>query len=123
MVGGIEQVFEINRNFRNEGMDSSHSPEFAMLEAYQAYGDYNSIGELTQALIQEAAQSVHGSTTVVHQDGTELDFGGAWEQITVFGSLSAALGDEVTVATPLKTLQKYAKKIGLDAPPRGSRRR
>src|SRR5262249_61085164 len=60
VVGGIERVFEINRNFRNEGIDSSHSPEFAMLEAYQAYGDYNSIVDLTRELIQEPARSVAG---------------------------------------------------------------
>ena len=54
VVGGIERVFEINRNFRNEGVDSSHSPEFAMLEAYEAYSDYNGMAELTQALVQQA---------------------------------------------------------------------
>ena len=60
VVGGIDRVFEINRNFRNEGADSTHSPEFAMLEAYQAYGDYNGIADLTQELIQDAA---HGGRT------------------------------------------------------------
>ena len=58
VVGGIERVFEINRNFRNEGADSTHSPEFAMLEAYEAYGDYNAIADLTQELIQNAAMAV-----------------------------------------------------------------
>ena len=60
VVGGIDRVFEINRNFRNEGADSTHSPEFAMLEAYQAYGDYNSMADLTQKLIQNAAVAVSG---------------------------------------------------------------
>ena len=60
VVGGIDRVFEINRNFRNEGADSTHSPEFAMLEAYQAYGDYNTIADLTQQLIQNAALAVVG---------------------------------------------------------------
>ncbi len=64
VVGGIERVFEINRNFRNEGADSSHSPEFAMIEAYQAYGDWNSIADLTRDLIQEAAMRVYGSHVV-----------------------------------------------------------
>ncbi|HEY7222726.1 MAG TPA: lysine--tRNA ligase [Micromonosporaceae bacterium] len=116
VVGGIERVFEINRNFRNEGMDSSHSPEFAMLEAYQAYGDYNSIGDLTRELIQEAATAVAGSTTVTHSDGTEFDLGGAWQQVTLFGSLSEALGEPVTVATPRGTLASYAEKVGLAIP-------
>src|SRR5690606_18849688 len=62
VVGGIDRVFEINRNFRNEGADSTHSPEFAMLEAYEAYSDYNGIADLTQKLIQNAALAVHGTT-------------------------------------------------------------
>src|SRR5690606_35261429 len=116
VVGGIERVFEINRNFRNEGIDSSHSPEFAMLEAYQAYGDYNSIGELTREIVQEAAVAVAGSTVVTHHDGTEFDLGGTWDQITLYGSLSEALGEEVTIATPRATLLRYAEKIGLSVP-------
>ena len=116
VVGGIERVFEINRNFRNEGIDSSHSPEFAMLEAYQAYGDYNSIADLTREIIQEAAIAVAGSTVVTHHDGTEFDLGGTWDQITLYGSLSEALGEEVTVATPRATLLRYAEKIGLSVP-------
>src|SRR5213078_4862923 len=64
VVGGIDQVFEINRNFRNEGMDSTHSPEFAMLEAYEAYGDYDTVAALTRALVQEAAMAVFGSHVV-----------------------------------------------------------
>jgi lysyl-tRNA synthetase, class II len=117
VVGGIERVYEINRNFRNEGMDSSHSPEFAMLEAYQAYGDYNSIGDLTQELVQSAALAVTGSHVVRHYDGRELDFGGEWRSITVFGSLSDALGEEVTVGTPPATLLGYAEKHDLSLDP------
>lgn len=62
VVGGLERVFEINRNFRNEGADSTHSPEFAMLEAYQAYGDYNTVADLTQELIQNTALAVNKGT-------------------------------------------------------------
>jgi lysyl-tRNA synthetase class 2 len=116
VVGGIDRVFEINRNFRNEGIDSSHSPEFAMLEAYQAYGDYNSIGELTRQLVQEAAEAATGSTVVTHHDGTEFDLGGTWAEVTLFGALSEALGEEVTVATPRGTLASYAEKIELAVP-------
>jgi len=110
LVGGIEKVFEINRNFRNEGIDSTHSPEFAMLEAYEAFGDYNSIGRLTRELVQEAATAVHGSPVVRHQDGTELDLGGEWPLITLYGSLSEALGEEVGPGTGMATLQRYAEK-------------
>ena len=79
VVGGIERVFEINRNFRNEGADSTHSPEFAMLEAYEAYGDYTTIADLTQKLIQDAAMATSGSHVVTWADGTEFDLGGEWD--------------------------------------------
>ena len=75
LVGGIDKVFEINRNFRNEGLDSSHSPEFAMLEFYEAYSDYDRVGTLLRELIQEAAMAVAGSHVVTHADGTEFDLG------------------------------------------------
>jgi lysyl-tRNA synthetase, class II len=118
VVGGIDRVFEINRNFRNEGADSSHSPEFAMLEAYQAYGDYRTIAGLTKSLIQGAARSVFGSETVALADGSEYDLGGEWAEITLFGSLSEALGETVTVDTPLETLRAYAEKVELAVDPK-----
>ena len=120
VVGGIDRVFEINRNFRNEGMDSSHSPEFAMLEAYQAYADYNVMQTEVREWIQEAAVAVAGSHVVTHYDGTELDLGGEWAQITLFGALSDALGEEVTVRTDLAQLQRYADKHNLSADPKWS---
>ena len=80
VVGGIERVFEINRNFRNEGADSSHSPEFAMIESYEAYGDWNSIADLTRQLIQDAAMATSGSHVVTHHDGKQLDLGGKWKE-------------------------------------------
>jgi len=118
VVGGIDRVFEINRNFRNEGADSSHSPEFAMLEAYQAYGDYRTIAGLTKSLIQGVARSVFGSTIVELADGSQYDLGGEWAEITLFGSLSEALGETVTVDTPLDTLRAYAEKVELGVDPK-----
>ncbi|MBA3489736.1 MAG: lysine--tRNA ligase [Longispora sp.] len=118
VVGGIDKVFEINRNFRNEGVDSSHSPEFAMLEIYEAYGDYNSMAKLTRELVQNATHAVFGSHVAVHQDGTELDLGGQWPEITLFGSLSEALGEEVTVDTPREKLEKHAAVHGLGVDPK-----
>jgi len=109
VVGGIDRVFEINRNFRNEGADSTHSPEFTMIEAYQAYGDYNQMAVLTRELIQEAAIAVRGSTTVTLADGTEYDLGGEWASITLYGSLSEAVGREVTPQTPMADLVELAK--------------
>ncbi|CCH21913.1 lysine--tRNA ligase [Micromonospora lupini] len=118
VVGGVDRVFEINRNFRNEGVDSSHSPEFAMLETYQAYGDYDTIGELTRNLVQQAAIAVSGSTVVTHADGREFDLGGEWRSVTLFGSLSEALGEEVTVRTDRSRLVEYADKVGLAVDPK-----
>ena len=69
VVGGIERVFEVNRNFRNEGVDSSHSPEFSMLETYQAWGTYDDCAELIKNLVQQVAIDVFGSTTVTLADG------------------------------------------------------
>ncbi|MDH6240083.1 lysine--tRNA ligase [Aurantimicrobium minutum] len=114
LVGGIERVYEINRNFRNEGADSTHSPEFAMLEAYEAYGDYNSIADLTQKLIQDAAVAVAGSHVVTWADGTEFDLGGQWDRISMYHSLSEASGVEITPETSVAELQKMADKEGVD---------
>jgi lysyl-tRNA synthetase, class II len=112
-VGGIERVFEINRNFRNEGADSTHSPEFAMIEAYQAYGDYNQIADLTQELIQNAAIAVAGATTVTWADGTEYDLGGEWARISMYESLSEAAATRITPDTPLGELQAMASDLGI----------
>jgi lysyl-tRNA synthetase class 2 len=108
LVGGIDRVFEINRNFRNEGIDSSHSPEFAMLEAYEAYGSYDTVAELTQALVTACTRAVFGSTVVRHDDGTEHDLGGQWRQTTLHQAVSQALDTEVTVDTPADVLRGMA---------------
>ena len=114
VVGGIERVFEINRNFRNEGADSTHSPEFAMLEAYQAYGDYHQMADLTQELIQKAALAVAGSTTVTWADGTEYELGGQWNRLGLYESLSDASGTRITPDTSLSDLESMAQKVGIE---------
>ena len=114
VVGGIDRVYEINRNFRNEGADRTHSPEFAMLEAYEAFGDYNVMAELTQRLIQNAAMDVFGTHQVTLDDGTVNDLGGEWARISMFESLSAAAGVEITPETPIAELKKLADKEGLE---------
>ncbi|TWF77873.1 lysyl-tRNA synthetase class II [Pseudonocardia hierapolitana] len=108
VVGGIERVFEINRNFRNEGIDSSHSPEFAMLEAYQAYATYDDMAELTRELVLASARAVFGSTVVRHADGTEHDLGGEWRSITLHEAVSEAVGQQVTPDTSVEELHKLA---------------
>jgi lysyl-tRNA synthetase class 2 len=114
VVGGIERVFEINRNFRNEGADSTHSPEFAMLEAYESYGDYDTMADLTQDLVQTAARDVLGTTVVVLPDGSEYDLGGEWAQLTMYGSLSESLGEQVTPETSLAALAVHADALGIE---------
>ena len=114
VVGGIDRVFEINRNFRNEGADRTHSPEFAMLEAYQAYGDYNSIADLTQQLIQNAAMDVFGTHQVVLEDGSINDLGGNWPRISMFERLSEAAGVTITPETPIAELKALAKSVGIE---------
>lgn len=114
VVGGIERVFEINRNFRNEGADSTHSPEFAMLEAYQAYGDYNQMAELTQELVQNAALAVSGSHVVTWADGTAYDLGGEWDRLAMYDSLSAALGVEITPTTSMDDLLALAADVEIE---------
>lgn len=126
VVGGIDKVFEINRNFRNEGIDRSHSPEFAMLEIYEAYGDYNSIADRIRESIQAVAVAVAGSTTVTLADGTEYDLGGeSWPEIEMYPSLNEALQrkfpgqPEVTVDSTVEELKAIADVIGLDVPAKG----
>ncbi|MGQ0576486.1 MAG: lysine--tRNA ligase [Pseudonocardia sp.] len=108
VVGGIERVFEINRNFRNEGIDSTHSPEFAMLEAYQAYATYDDMARLTQDLVTESARAVFGSTTVRHADGSVHDLGGEWRSVTLHDAVAEAVGQEVTLDTSREDLRKLA---------------
>ena len=81
VVGGFDRVYEINRNFRNEGISTQHNPEFTMLEFYQAYANYHDLMTLTEQLIQQVAQEVNG-TTITHFNGVEIDLG-KWEKLTM----------------------------------------
>lgn len=114
LVGGIEKVFEINRNFRNEGADSTHSPEFVMLEFYQAYADYDVMATLTRELVQEAALHACGSLVVTHADGTEHDLSGEWTQISMYDAVSAALDVDVTPETPVDELSALCAAAGIE---------
>ncbi len=86
VVGGFEKVFEINRNFRNEGLSTRHNPEFTMLEFYEAYADYNDLMDITEEMLRGLAQKVLGSTTVPYQ-GDEYDFGKPFTRMTVTDSI------------------------------------
>jgi lysyl-tRNA synthetase class 2 len=118
LVGGVEKVFEINRNFRNEGADSKNNPEFTMLEMYEVYGDYDTMRILTQEIIQEAATAVFGAPVArrVEANGEvkEYDLSGDWPVKTMIGALSEALGEEVSLDSPLAKLRQLAESIGLE---------
>ncbi len=121
VVGGIERVYEIGRIFRNEGVDATHNPEFTMLEAYQAYGDYNTMQALTTELLQHAAEAAYGKQVAVRPDGTEVDISGPWRTATVHGALSDALGEEVTPDTSEKQLRAYAAERQIEVQPSWNR--
>ena len=112
IVGGIDKVFEIGRIFRNEGVDSTHSPEFTMLESYQAYGDYHTMAELTKELIQNAAREVGITRAVSYSAGSadEIDLFGEWRWVTLHDAVSEAVGATVTPDTPAAELIDFAKQ-------------
>lgn len=107
MIGGVDRVYEIGRTFRNEGLDSTHAAEFSMLEAYQAYGDYDTLAELTRTLIVDAARAVD-RTVVPAGDGSQIDLESEWRYTTVFELISEAVGEHVDVTTDAATLTKLA---------------
>jgi lysyl-tRNA synthetase class 2 len=112
IVGGIEKVFEIGRNFRNEGVDSTHSPEFTMLEAYEAYGDYDTMADLTRALVINAAQAA-GVEELSGPGGTPIDLFGRWRSVPVHVLVSEAVGEEVTPDTDETALRALADRTGV----------
>ncbi len=116
VVGGIERVYEIGRNFRNEGVDSSHNPEFTMLEFYEAYGDYDSMAERTRALVVAAAEAV-GGTVVPDGRGGEIDLAAPWRVVTVHRAVSEATGIEVDAGTPVEDLRRVAEQAGVALQP------
>ncbi|WP_328990615.1 lysine--tRNA ligase [Kribbella sp. NBC_01245] len=116
MIGGVDRVYEIGRTFRNEGLDSTHAAEFSMLEAYQAYGDYNSMATLTRELILNAARAV-GRTVVTARDGSEIDLEQPWREARVFDLISEAVGEAVDVNTDAATLKKLAEQHEVELQP------
>ncbi|MBM7173508.1 bifunctional lysylphosphatidylglycerol synthetase/lysine--tRNA ligase LysX [Streptomyces sp. G44] len=111
-VGGMEKVFEMGRTFRNEGVSYKHNPEFTMLEAYQAFADYDVMLDLTRELIQGAATAAFGSP-VAHKDGTAHDISGPWPVRTVYGAISEALGEEIDADTPLRELRRHCDRAAV----------
>ncbi|MGZ8582523.1 MAG: lysine--tRNA ligase [Actinomycetota bacterium] len=121
LVGGVERVYELGRNFRNEGIDRDHNPEFTMLEAYQAYGDYHTMMELSETLLVECARAVN---PIVGRDAADLhipvrgrtiDLTPPFRRITILGSVSAAVGEAVTLGHP--DLSGVAERRGVHVEP------
>ena len=116
VVGGLEKVYEIGRAFRNEGIDSTHSPEYTLLEAYEAYGSYDTMAVLLRELVVDAAHAT-GRTVIPDGRGGEVDLTGEWRQVTVHGAVSSAVDEVVTVDTDEATLRRLADRHGVALQP------
>lgn len=116
VVGGFDKVFELNRVFRNEGADSTHSPEFSMLETYQAYGTYEDSALVTRELIQQVADEAIGTRQLSLPDGSVYDIDGEWASMEMYPSLSEALGEEITPNTDVGRLLAIAASLGVEVP-------
>ena len=114
VVGGFDKVFEIGRNFRNEGVDKTHNPEFTGLEAYQAYADYNDMAELIPNLMAYVAQAVNG-TTKITVNGTEIDLAKPFVRKSMIDLVKEATGVDFLEANTLDEAKAMAKSIGVDA--------
>ncbi len=109
LVGGLGRVFEINRNFRNEGIDTSHNPEFTMMELYEAYSDYNGMMELTETLISTAAEQISGSTKLPYGD-IEIDYSTPWRRAKYFDLLAEHAG---VSGDDMDAVRAKARELGI----------
>ena len=116
MIGGVDRVFEIGRTFRNEGLDSTHAAEFSMIESYQAYGDYDSIAEVTEELIRNAARAV-GRSVITARDGSTIDLDQPWRHATLFELVAEAVGEPVDASTSAAVLIKIAERHSVELQP------
>ncbi len=116
LVGGFERVFELNRNFRNEGMDRRHNPEFTMLELYQAYGDCRSMMELIETMIVTIAQKVAGTLKIDHGNGKIIDLTPPWRRVTYHELVREKGGADWFDITPEERVAR-GRELGLDVHP------
>jgi lysyl-tRNA synthetase class 2 len=115
IVGGFERVYEISKDFRNEGIDRSHNPEFTMLEFYQAFADYETMMEVTQDLVVHVVRALHGTTTIPFGE-TTVDFTPPWRRLPFPEAAAEGLGLAAVPAT-LDDLRAAARKAGVAADP------
>jgi lysyl-tRNA synthetase, class II len=116
IVGGLERVFEIGRIFRNEGIDSTHNPEFTMLESYEAFADYNDIMVMVEEIVAAVAVAALGTTEIEYQ-GRPMSLAGPYRRATMSDLVSEALGTEVSVHTAVAELADHARESGIDPDP------
>ncbi len=113
IVGGFERVYEMGRQFRNEGMDVKHNPEFTTMEVYEAYTDYEGMMNLTESLISTVAQEVLGTTKITYQ-GTELDLAPGWVRMTMIESIKKFAGIDFAETTTDAEAEALAKSVGIE---------
>jgi len=116
LVGGFEKVYELNRNFRNEGISRRHNPEFTMLEVYQAYGDYETMMELVQGLVVTIAEDVFDTTIIKRYDNQEIDLTPPWRRVTYREIIEERHGKDWFAVSPAERKQR-AVKLGVEFPP------
>lgn len=110
LVGGIDRVYEIGKTFRNEGVDNTHNPEFMMLEAYYAYGDYETMAEQTKKMIVDAARAAN-ATTIEGRDGKPIDLLGEWRHASLAELVSEVVGEQVDHNTDVEMMRSIAAKF------------
>jgi len=113
VIGGLDRVYEIGRNFRNEGISRKHNPEFTMMECYQAYADYQDMMELVQEMLQAAAQQALGGLSLPHGEG-HIELGGSWPRLTLRDALAEHAGIDILAADDLPALREAARSRGID---------
>jgi lysyl-tRNA synthetase class 2 len=113
VVGGFERVFEIGRVFRNEGVDTSHNPEFTMLEAYQAFADYHDMMSLTERLVVTAARAARDGDTVLELGGERIDLAEPWPRATIVGLIEEHVGVELEPAMDVAAARAVLDGLGL----------
>lgn len=120
IVGGLEKVYEINRNFRNEGISTKHNPEFTMLELYQAYADYEVMMQLTEDLISSVALKVNGSMIAEFED-QQIDFTPPWRRVTMLDAIKEYTGLDFTLLQSDAEAREAAAGMGMEVHPQANR--
>jgi lysyl-tRNA synthetase class 2 len=113
LVGGIERVFEINRNFRNEGISTQHNPEFTMVEFYHAYATYEDLMDMTEEMFCYICNELHGTSKVMYQE-QELDFSSPWQKLTLKEAAAKYANIDISDFDDLEKTREHAKKLGIE---------